>query len=292
MRIGILTRNRNSWSSTQLQDALRRHHVPCVCFNFSELVARVAYKPYFNVRNIRIFDELDAMVVRPIGRGSLEEIIFRMNMLRRLERLGLYVVNPPEAIEQCADKYSLLSILEENDIPVPRTAATESAVEALKVFHELGEDVIVKPLFGSRGIGSTRINDMEVATTIFRALAFHHTVIHLQEFIPHGFSDIRAFVIGDQVVAAMKRMGNTWKTNYSQGAKPVLLKLDRTLKKMAIKSANLSNCKIAGVDILDSSRGPLCVEVNSQPGWKGLQSVNTLNIAEKIVDFVTSELKR
>ena len=292
MKIGILTRNENSWSSTQLREALARRNVSHICFRFSQLVARVGYKSYVNANSIGIPEELDALIIRPIGRGSLEEIVFRMDILYRLQRLGLYVINSPEAIEHCVDKYAILTILEENDIPVPRTAVTENVGEALKAFVELGGDVIVKPIFGSRGMGSTRVTDLEVAATIFRALTFYHGVIYLQEFVPHGFSDIRAFVIGGCVVAAMKRVADTWKTNYSQGAKPVSIKLDKTLEEMAAKSAELIECKIAGVDILESSKGPLFVEVNSQPGWRGLQSVARVNIADAIVDFILSELKK
>ena len=292
LRIGILTRNEDSWSSTQLREALARRNISNVCFRFPQLIARVSYKPYLNVGNIRIVEELDALIIRPIGRGSLEEIVFRMDILHRLERLGLYVINPPEAIEHCVDKYAILAILEENEIPVPRTAVTENVGEALKAFHELGGDVIVKPIFGSRGIGSTRVTNPEVAATIFKAITFYHGVIYLQEFVPHGFSDIRAFVVGNRVVAAMKRVANTWKTNYSQGAKPVSIKLDTTLEEMAVKSAGVVECKIAGVDILESSRGPLFVEVNSQPGWRGLQSVTSFNIADEIVDFILSELEK
>lgn len=252
----------------------------------------MGYKPYLNVDSAGIPEELDALIIRPIGRGSLEEIVFRMDILHRLQRLGLYIINPPEAIEHCVDKYAILTILEENDIPVPRTAVTENVDEALKAFVELSGDVIVKPIFGSRGMGSTRVTDLEVAATIFRAITFYHGVIYLQEFVPHGFSDIRAFVISDRVVAAMKRVADTWKTNYSQGAKPASIKLDKTIEEMAIKSAELIECKIAGVDILESSKGPLFVEVNSQPGWKGLQSVAGVNIADEIVEFILSELKK
>jgi RimK family alpha-L-glutamate ligase len=291
LKIGILTRNEKSWSSAELREALDRRNISHVCFKFPQLIVRVGYKPYLNVGNVRIAEELDALIVRPIGRGSLEEIVFRMDLLHRVERLGLYVINPPEAIEHCVDKYAILAILEENDIPVPRTAITENVGEALKAFHELGGDVIVKPIFGSRGIGSTRVTNPEVATTIFKAITFYHGVIYLQKFIPHGFSDVRAFVVGNRVVAAMKRVANTWKTNYSQGAKPVSIKLDKALEEMAVKSASVVECKIAGVDILESSRGPLFVEVNSQPGWRGLQSVTSFNIADEIVDFILSELK-
>ncbi len=292
MKIGILARNENSWSSTQLREALDRRNIPYICFRFPQLIARVGCKPYVNINNIRVSEELDALIVRPIGRGSLEEIVFRMDILLCLERLGLYVINPPEAIEHCVDKYAVLAILAENGIPVPRTAVTENVCEALKAFYELDGDVVVKPIFGSKGVGSTRVTDPEVATTVFKTITFYHGVIYLQAFVPHGFSDIRAFVIGDRVVAAMKRVADTWKTNYSQGAKPVSIKLDKTLEKMAVKSANLTKCKIAGVDILESPEGPLFIEVNSQPGWKGLQSVTKANVADEIVDFILSELKK
>ncbi|MBS7646395.1 MAG: RimK family alpha-L-glutamate ligase [Candidatus Bathyarchaeia archaeon] len=292
MKFGIVTRNPNAYSSTQLREALERRGIPYVCFSFPWLVARVGYRPYLNVRSIDVLKDLNALIIRPIGRGSLEEIVFRMDLLYRLERLGFYVVNPPEAIEHCVDKYDLLAILEDNGVPVPRTAVTEDPDEALKAFHELGGDVVVKPIFGSRGIGSTRINDPEVAYTVFRAIAFYHGVIYLQEFVPHGCSDVRAFVIGDRVTAAMRRVATSWKTNYSQGARPEPLRLEGQLEELAVKSAQLIKCKIAGVDILESPRGPLIIEVNSQPGWRGLQSIARVNIADEIISFVLSELKK
>jgi len=292
LKFGIVTRNPNAYSSAQLREALDRRGIPYVCFSFPWLVARVGFKPYLNVRDIDILKDLDALIIRPIGRGSLEEIVFRMDLLYRLERLGFYVVNPPEAIEHCVDKYDLLAILEDNGVPVPKTAVTEDPDEALKAFHELGGDVVVKPIFGSRGIGSTRLTDPEVAYTAFRAITFYHGVIYLQEFVPHGFSDIRAFVIGDHVAAAMRRVATGWKTNYSQGARPEPIKLGSQMEELAVKSAKLIKCKIAGVDILESPKGPLVVEVNSQPGWRGLQSVTRVNIADAIVDFVLSELRK
>jgi len=222
----------------------------------------------------------------------LEEIVFRMDMLYRLQRLGLYIINPPEAIEHCVDKYDILAILEDDGISVPRTAVTENVDEALKAFNELGGDVVVKPIFGSRGIGTTRVRDPEIASTIFRSITFYHGVIYLQEFVPHGFSDIRAFVLGNCVVAVMRRVADNWKTNYSQGARPVPIGLDNMLEEIAVKSAKLIECKIAGVDIIESPKRPIVVEVNSQPGWRGLQSVTRVNIADEIVDFVLSELKK
>ena len=209
-----------------------------------------------------------------------------------MERLGTIIINPPKSIEKSVDKFFSLTLLEEAGIPVPRTIVTENPEEALRAFEELGRDVIVKPIFGSRGIGSTRISDREIATRIFRALAYNHDIIYIQEFIEHGFSDIRAFVIGNRVVTSMRRQANTWKTNVSQGAKPKSIKLNQEIEDLAVKAAKIIGCKIAGIDILESKDGLLIVEVNSQPGWRGLQTVTKINIADEIVKYVLGELKR
>jgi len=281
-----------AWSSTQLRNELTKRDIPYACFTFPRLIAQIGYKPYFRAADVSLLEELDALVIRPIGRGALEELVFRMDVLYKLERLGFYVINPPEAIEHCVDKYDILAILEDNGVPVPRTAATESTSEALKAFAELGGDVVVKPIFGSRGVGATRVVDSEIASTIFRAITFHHGVIYLQEFVPHGHSDVRAFVIGGSVVAAMRRVAESWKTNYSQGARPAPITLEPALEELAVKSAKAVGCKVAGVDVLEGPNGPMIVDVNSQPGWKGLQMVTKVNIAKEIVSFVLSELKK
>ena len=292
MKFGIMTRNPEAWSSTQVREELTKRGISYECFTFPRLVARLAYKPYFKVNGTSILDDLDALIIRPIGRGSLEELVFRMDMLYKLERQGFYMVNPPGAIEHCVDKYDILALLEDVGVPVPRTLATESVNEALKAFNELGGDIVVKPVFGSRGQGATRVNDVEIADTVFKAITFHHGVIYMQEFVPHGHSDIRAFVVDSRVIASMRRVAKGWKTNYSQGAKPAPAKIGREFEELAIKSAKAVGCKIAGVDILEGPQGPRIVDVNSQPGWKGLQMVTKVDIAEEIVDFVLSELKK
>ncbi|MBE0513196.1 RimK family alpha-L-glutamate ligase [Candidatus Bathyarchaeota archaeon] len=291
MKMGIMTRNEDGWCSTQLREAMERRNITPVCFNYRELVARVKYKPDASVGETNILQDLSAVITRPIGRGSLEEIIFRMDLLHRLERLGMLIINPPLSIERSVDKYYTLALLEEHGLPVPRTAVTESREEALKCFHELGEDVVMKPLFGSRGIGSTRISDSDIAARVFRTISFYHGVLYLQEFIPHGVSDIRAFVVGDRVIASMHRIAETWKTNVSLGAKPVSINLDEELENLAVKAAEVIGCKVTGVDILEGPKGPVVVELNSQPGWRGLQSVTKINIADEIIGYILSELK-
>lgn len=259
--------------------------------DFRSLAARVRMKPEMYAEEDNLATDFDAFIVRPIGRGSLEEIIFRMDALHKLQRLGKLVINSAWSIERSVDKYHTLALFEEHGLPVPPTVVTESVDSALQGFHELGGDVVLKPLFGSRGIGSTRVTDADVAERLFRAIVFSHGVLYLQKFMPHGDSDVRAFVVGDRVIAAMRRVSENWKTNVSLGAKPVALNLTNELEQMALEAARVLECKIAGVDLLETDEGPVIIELNSQPGWRGLQSVTTANIADEIVKYVVSSLK-
>ncbi|HDQ05162.1 MAG TPA: RimK family alpha-L-glutamate ligase [Candidatus Bathyarchaeota archaeon] len=291
MKIGIMTRDQDGWCTTQLRKAIQKKNITPLCFEYPEIIGRINYTPEASVNKVDILRGLNALISRPIARGSVDELLFRMDLLHRLERLGLPIINPPLSIERAVNKYYSLSLFQENGLPVPRTAVTENPDEALKCFHELGGDVVVKPLFGSRGLGATRITDPDIATRVFLTISFYHGVLYLQEFIPHGGSDIRAFVVGDRVVAAMRRMSTNWKTNVSLGAKPVSLNLSRELETLAVKAANVVGCKVAGVDIIEGPKGPVVIELNSQPGWKGLQSVTKTNIADEIISYILSELK-
>jgi RimK family alpha-L-glutamate ligase len=286
-----MTRDQKGWCTTQLRKAIQKKNITPLCFEYPEIIGRINYTPEVSVKKVDILRDLDALITRPIARGSVEELLFRMDLLHKLERLGLLIINPPLSIERAVNKYCSLNLFQEKGLPVPRTAVTENPDEALKCFHELGGDIVVKPLFGSRGVGATRITDPDIAIRVFMTISFYRGVLYLQEFVPHGKSDIRAFVIGNRVVAAMRRVANNWKTNVSLGAKPVSLELSEELEALAVKAAKVVGCKVAGVDILEGSEGPVLIELNSQPGWKGLQSVTKMNIANEIVSYVLSELK-
>jgi RimK family alpha-L-glutamate ligase len=291
MKIGVITRNPDAWCSTQLRQALEENSVSYTFLGFRDLAARVNIKPEVAARDTNVMTDLDALIIRPIGRGSLEEIIFRMDLLHKLQRSGMPIVNPPLSIERSVDKYHTLALFEEHGLPVPQTVVTESLEEAIKGFNDLGGDVVIKPLFGSRGIGSTRVSDHDVAERLFRAILFYHGVLYLQRFIPHGDSDIRVFIVGDRVVAAMRRVAPNWKTNVSLGARPVALDCPGEMARLAVGASEILGCKIAGVDILESDDGPVIIELNSQPGWRGLQTVASVNIADEIVKSVISEMK-
>jgi RimK family alpha-L-glutamate ligase len=131
-----------------------------------------------------------------------------------------------------------------------------------------------------------------VAERVFRTLSFHHQVIYLQEFISHGDHDLRILVLGGEAVASMQRVADSWKTNVSLGASPMACSPSRKVKKLAVKAAETIGCELAGVDILESEKGQFIIELNSQPGWKGLQSVTAWNIADRIVKYVLSRLDK
>lgn len=292
MRIGILTRNADAWAPQQLKASCIKLGVEPVCFRFNDMVAKVGLRKPVTALGLNLAEDLSALIVRPIGRGSVDECVFRIDILHKLHRLGLLVINNPSAIERSMDKYYALSFLDERGIPVPPTIVTESAALALEAFDELGGDVVCKPVFGARGLGVTRLTDREIASRVFRTLAFMRNVIYVQKFIPHGTRDIRAFVVGDSVVAAMYRVAQSWKTNVAQGAKPIPLHLNGEPAELAVKSAKLLGCEVAGIDILESKDGFYVVEINSQPGWRGLQSVTRTNVADAIVGYIVSKAKR
>jgi RimK family alpha-L-glutamate ligase len=290
MKIGLLTRNRESWCSIRLINAIKDRKAEPVCLRFNDFSAKIGCKPEVTIeKDVDILEEFVAMIIRPIGRGSLEEILFRLDMLRTLKKKNLQIINSPSSIEKAVDKYRALSILEEKDIPVPKTIVTEDPKNALDAFYELGEDVIIKPIFGSRGVGITRVSDPEIAKRIFTSLAFNHNVIYVQEFIPHENRDIRAFVIGRKVIACMYRIADGWKTNVSQGARMVPLKPNEKIVNLAVNASQTIGCEVAGVDILESPEGYKVNEINSQPGFEGIQSTTKIDVAGAIIDYILSK---
>ncbi|MEM3692968.1 MAG: RimK family alpha-L-glutamate ligase [Candidatus Bathyarchaeia archaeon] len=291
MKLGILTRNERSWCSLQLKQAAVRFGLKPFCFSFSDIGSGVAFseKAPVEAMGTSIDSDFVAIIVRPISGGSAEEIFFRLDLLHRIADLGTLVVNPPLAIEKAADKYRALALLDSAGLPVPKTFATEDPRKALEAFDALGRDVVLKPIFGSRGVGVARIKDRDVLLRICRSLKYFRHVIYLQEFVEHGTWDIRAFVLGERVIASMRRVAGGWKTNIAQGAIPASLSLPKQCEELAIKAAKVLGCHIAGVDILETRQKKWLInEVNSQPDWRGLQSVTGFSIADAIVKYVIS----
>jgi RimK family alpha-L-glutamate ligase len=290
LKIGILSSQRG-WHAMALEDAVRRQGLTPVYFPITRLAAWIGGWAHLEVHEERL-EDCQALFVRTIPIGSLEQVIFRMDALHRIEHLGIRVVNPASAIEQTVDKYYTSFLMADAGIPTPRTFVTEDFEQALYAFQEMG-DVVVKPLFGSEGKGMLRISDEDSAYRLFRSLELCRYVYYLQEYIPHGQEDIRAFVIGDRVAAAMRRRGNGWKTNFSRGAQVEAVQLDEEQQELSLRAARLVGTEYAGVDLLPAEDGRTYVlEVNSIPGWRGLRKTTSQNIADLVVAHVIGLLQK
>lgn len=280
----------NSWYLRDLTRAAgTRHRV--VPATFRQLTAAVnatpdAARQLFRSAEIDL-GRCDAVLVRTMPPGSLEQVVFRMDVLARLAAAGVTVLNPPRAVEAAVDKYLATARLQAAGLHVPRTMACQTAEDALQAFDTLGGDVVIKPLFGSEGRGITRLDDPALAERAFRMLEQLGAVIYLQEFIPHEGCDLRLLVIGDEMLAMRRRNPHDWRTNVSRGATAEAFTPDDALVEMARRAAAAVEAPLAGVDILPGRDGKLyLIEVNAVPGWQALSRATGRDVALMVLDLV------
>jgi RimK family alpha-L-glutamate ligase len=232
-------------------------------------------------------DGCDAAIVRGIPRGSLEQVIFRVDALHALVERGVTCVNSPRAIERTVDKFLASALLARAGVPVPRTIACERPEDALEAFEELGGDVIVKPLFGSMGAGMARVDDADVAYRVIHALALERAVYYLQEALPHGGRDLRVLVVGGRVLAAIERVGSGWRANLARGARAQATQLTAEQERLCLEAAEVLGVDYAGVDLLRAADGrEYVLELNGIPGWRGLQEATGADVAGALVAHV------
>ena len=290
MKIGIIGSDRKEWHIKRLLHELGKQGAEVYLLPITKMKAAIGAKPRLSVKGYPI-DDYDAVIVRRVPGGTAEQVFYRMDTLHRLDEMGVKVFNPADSIEKAVDKYYTSALLEEAGIKTPRTIITENFSEAMKVFKELGEDIVVKPLFGSLGMGITRVTSEDLAYRVFRALEMTKSVYYLQEYIPHNGEDIRVFVIGDEVVASMKRVSDNWKTNISTGAKARKHQVSDEIQEICQKAARKLGLDYTGVDVIVSGDDIYVIELNSTPGWKGLQTVTEIDITKKLGEYVLSKLE-
>jgi RimK family alpha-L-glutamate ligase len=284
----VILGSRSGWHEARLCAALGARGVEPVVAPITGLAGRLGDGPRLAAGGVAL-DDGAAVIVRAIPGGSLEQVIFRVDALHRLARLGVPVVNSARCIERSVDKYFTSTLLEDAGIATPRTRVCERFDDAMGAFDGLGGDVVVKPLFGSEGRGMLRVSDPDLAYRTFRALEVTRSVFYLQEYVEHGGRDIRAFLVGGRVVAAMIRRGPGWKTNVAQGARVEPVELSPELAALSRRAAGLLQADYAGVDLLPAADGRwLVIEVNGIPGWHGLQHTTPVDIAGAIADHAVS----
>jgi RimK family alpha-L-glutamate ligase len=254
---------------------------------FPKVVGRVGLGPSRVEAGGINLAETDGVIVRMMPPGSLEQVIFRMDALHRLEALGVPVLNPPRAVEASVDKYLALAMLDAQGLPVPRTWVGESASEAQIAFESLGGDVVVKPLFGSEGRGLVRVSDPELALRTFRTLERLGCVLYVQEYVKNPGFDVRVFVLGGRVLGSIRRYAarGEWRTNVSVGGRPEACLLDADAEQLALRAARAVGAVMAGVDLLPDleTGGWSVLEVNAVPGWKALGATTGVDVAAAIL---------
>ncbi len=229
----------------------------------------------------------DAVFVRGVPGGSIQEVVFYLDILHILKKLEIPVYNNADAIERSVDKGMTSFLLHHAGLNTPLTWVLKDRAKALSIIEKelmCKHQVISKPVFGSQGEGVRRLEKM---TDLFW-LTSSYGIYYLQRFIEsegQGYSDIRVFVISGRAVVAMRRRGQSWLNNVARGAKCEAIQLDDELSSLAVKATQALNMDYAGVDIITTRNGLLSIiEVNSIPAWKGLESVCHINIAKLLVD--------
>ena len=292
MRIAILSARETGWHIDELCRALAACGHEGVALRYEAVVASLgADKSEMRSGSERL-DSCAAVLARIIPAGSLEQIIFRVDALHRLEDRGVLVINSPRAIERTVDKFWTTALLEQAGLRVPETVVCEGIEDALEAFRRL-RDVIVKPLFGSMGLGMVRVSDEDMAFRVFRALESIRGVYYIQRAIDHDGRDVRAFVVGGRVIGAIERRASGWRTNLARGARAEAVTLGAEWSTLAVRAAAAVGAEYAGVDLLPTRDGTVYVlEVNGIPGWRGLQEATSVDVAAAVVGHVLGRLAR
>ena len=288
MHIAVLA-SPDSWYLRDLQRAAGEHRLTQVTFR--QMVSALDGRRETVTSGEIALNSVDCILVRTMPPGSLEQVVFRMDVLGRLEAAGKLVINPARAVEAAVDKYLASAKLQAAGLTIPRTMVCQTADDAMLAFATLGGDVVLKPLFGSEGRGIARLTDEALALRAFKMLEELRAVIYLQEFIKHEGADLRVLLIGDQALGMRRSNPLDWRTNVSRGAKAEPLELTDDLVSMARAAAEAIGAPLAGVDLLPGKDGQLyAIEVNAVPGWKALAAVTGVDVARLVIGYIALRL--
>ena len=279
-----------SWYCGDLERAARERGHIFVRVDFTTLAARIGSAGSDIVAESADLTSLDALIVRTMPPGSLEQVVYRMDALWSLEASGVAVLNPPKAVECAVDKYLTTTRLQRADVPVPPTVVCENAETAMDAFELLGGDVVVKPIFGSEGRGIVRVSDPDLALRTFRTLERLQAVLYLQRFIQHEGFDVRVLVLDGRVLGGMKRRNPLdFRTNVARKAVAEPHVPSDMEVEWAQRAAAAVGARFAGIDLLYDRQGnPYVIEVNGVPGWRAFQRVNRMDVAKLVIHALES----
>ena len=290
MNIFILSRNKNLYSTSRLVEAGNNlgHNVRVVDYMrcYMNIASR---KPtiYYGGESL---GKVDAVIPR-IGASNT---FYGTAVVKQFEMMNSYCVNTSDAIANSRDKLRSLQILGEAGINMPITGFVSHTKDIEGVIESVGSTpLIMKLLQGTQGQGIVLAETRKAAESVMSAFRQLDADIIVQEFIKESSGqDIRAFVVGDKVVASMKRIApeGEFRSNVHRGGTMERIQLTEEEEFLAVNASRILGLSIAGVDLMRSNRGPLILEVNSSPGLQGIEACSRIGVAEKIITFIQNKL--
>lgn len=286
MKLAILSRNRKLYSTRRLIEAaqMRGHSVsvvdPLRCYmRISPGLAEIHYRG-------RVLEGFDAIIPR-IGASRT---FYGTAVVRQFEMMGVFPVNESQAITRSRDKLRSLQLLSRDGIGLPVTAFAHSTKDVAGVINTVnGAPLVVKLIEGTQGIGVVLCETRKAAESVIEAFRGLDANILVQEFIKEaGGMDIRCFVVGGRVIAAMKRQGapGEFRSNLHRGGTADTVKITPEERATAVRAAKTMGLNVAGVDILRSNHGPVVMEVNSSPGLEGIERATGKDVAGRVIEFI------
>ena len=290
MKLAILSRHKQCYSTQRLLEAAEtRGHEATVLdtIQFSIELAQGSPELY---HNSRLLDEFDAVIPR-IGASITH---FGTAVVRQFEQMDVFCANSSHGIANSRDKLRALQILSRHNIGMPQTTFVRSQRDVLPAIQRVGgAPVVIKLLEGTQGVGVILAESDKVAEAIIETMQSTRQNVLVQKFVSESKGrDIRAFVVGDRVVASMRRVaqGNEFRSNVHRGGITEEVELNDEDKRTAVRAAQIMGLRVAGVDMLESKSGPQIMEVNSSPGLQGIEACTQLDIAGAIIDYLAAQV--
>lgn len=290
MKIAILSRSPRAYSTRRLrQAAAARHHQVRVLDTMRFAIALEPRYPDLHYRGKPV-SRYDAVIPR-IGASIT---YYGTAVVRQFEQMGVFSANSALGIVHSRDKLRCLQILSRHDIGIPLTAFVRSKQDVLPAIERVGgAPVIIKLLEGTQGVGVILADTRRIAEAIVETLQSAKQFVLIQKFVAESKGrDIRALVVGDRVVAAMRRSagGQEFRSNVHRGGTTEAVRLDAAFEEAAVRATQIVGLRIAGVDLLEGRDGPQIMEVNSSPGLEGIESATHADVAGAIIDSVVDHV--
>jgi ribosomal protein S6--L-glutamate ligase len=286
MKIAILSRNAKLYSTRRLVEAARERGHECIVLDSLRCYMNIAsHRPSIHYKGETI-SGVDAVIPR-IGASVT---FYGTAVLRQFEMMGVYPLNESVAVSRSRDKLRSLQLLARRGIGLPVTCFAHSPDDIEDMMKMVGgAPSVIKLLEGTQGLGVVLAETEKAAESVIEAFMGLKANILIQEFIKEaGGADIRCFVIGERVVAAMKRQGKEgeFRSNLHRGGSASLVRLTPEERSTAVRAAKIMGLNVCGVDILRSNHGPVVMEVNSSPGLEGIEKASEKNVAGMIISFI------